>query len=186
MNQLPTPKSFDSPSPKDCKDQDEQHPPPPPPTQQQQHIYIQETPEERLYRISKLLEAMSIADVDAVNNRDWSPSSALFKNKATYWEASTTAALSVRKLSVQGFVDSIKKKVAMSPDFKLRIIDFTTTVDEGKGRAEIFANMEVTGDWSGVAQRNVTHLEYHLIDGRWLHVSHRTMPGMDPMSLSFE
>ncbi|KXT12934.1 hypothetical protein AC579_4136 [Pseudocercospora musae] len=112
---------------------------------------------------------MSIADVDAVNNRDWGPSSALFQNKATYWEASTTAALSVRKLSVQGFVDSIKKKVEMCPDFKLRIIDFTTTVNEGKGRAEIFANMEVTGDWSGVAQRNVTHLEYHLIEGKWLH-----------------
>lgn len=168
-HQLPTPQSFDSPPSKDLLLKDQR----------------QESPEARLYRISKLLEQMSIDDVDAVNSRDWSPTSALFRNKASYWEATVTAALSVKKLTVEGFVNSVKKKTEMCPEFKLRIIDFTTTVDEGRGKAEIFANMEVTGDWNGVVQRNVTVLEYHCIDGRWFHVSHRTMPGMDPMGTGF-
>lgn len=114
-----------------------------------------------------------------VNARDFSPTSALFHNKAPFWEAEVTAALSLRKLNVSEFVESIKAVTQKCPDYHVRALDFTTSVDRKAGTAEMFVNVETTGRWPGVATRNVTTCEYQLLeDGVWYHVSHRSMPGM--------
>lgn len=132
--------------------------------------------------IASKLEQTTFNDIAAVNARDFGPDSVLFINKAEYFEAEVSAALSAHPLSCQGFVDSLKSACKVFPDFKVRALDFTTTIDREMGRAEVFANVETTGRHEGVAQRNVSICEYHLIEGVWLHVRHMTMTGMDPMS----
>jgi hypothetical protein len=131
--------------------------------------------------VSKL-EQTTFNDIAAVNARDFGPDSCLFFNKAPYFEAQLSAALSNDPVSCDGFVNSMRKACKAFPDFKVRALDFTTSVDKRVGRAEVFANVETTGRHEGVAQRNVTICSYHLIDGIWMHVKHMTMTGMDPMS----
>lgn len=132
--------------------------------------------------IAKKLEQTTYNDIAAVNARDFGPNSALFINKADYFQAEVSAALSPTPLSCQGFADSVQKACKLFPDFKVRALDFTTSVDKEMGRAEVFANVETTGRHEGVAQRNVTICEYHCVEGKWLHVRHMTMTGMDPGS----
>ncbi|KAI5358040.1 Putative NTF2-like domain superfamily protein [Septoria linicola] len=129
------------------------------------------------------LEQSIIDDVNAVNARDFSREGPLFRRKASYWVAEVTAGLASKTLTCEEFVEAIKARTTAHPNYKLRAIDFATTVDERNGHAEIFANMEVSGGWDGVVVPNVTVCEYHKIDGKWYHVAHRTMPGMDPNML---
>ncbi|CZT14720.1 uncharacterized protein RCC_12063 [Ramularia collo-cygni] len=132
--------------------------------------------------VASKLEQTTFNDIAAVNSRTFGPESVLFVNKADYFEAQTSAALSDTPVSCQGFVDALKRACALFPEFKVRALDFTTTVDLELGKAEVFANVETTGRHEGVAQRNVSICEYHLIGGVWMHVKHMTMTGMDPMS----
>lgn len=43
------------------------------------------------------------------------------------------------------------KACEIFPEFKVRALDFTTTVDRKMGQAEVFANVETTGRHEGVA-----------------------------------
>lgn len=132
--------------------------------------------------VASKLEQTTYNDIACVNARDFGPDSLLFVNKASYFQAEVSAALSSKPVSCEGFVESLRKACTMFPDFKVRALDFTTSVDRELGRAEVFANVETTGRHDGVAQRNVTICEYHLIEGVWMHVRHMTMTGMDPGS----
>lgn len=80
----------------------------------------------------------------------------------------------------------MQKITTLHPDYKVKAIDFHTNVDERTGRAEVYANVETSGFFDGVVQRNVTLCEYHLIEGEWFHVAHRTMQGMDGMRMPFQ
>lgn len=130
--------------------------------------------------VASKLEQTTFNDIAAVNARDFGPTSALFINKADYFEAELSAALSTTPVSCVGFVESVKKACELFPNFKVRALDFTTSVHAELGRAEVFANVETTGRHEGVATRNVTVCEYHLIGGIWMHARHMTMIGMDP------
>lgn len=116
--------------------------------------------------IAQQLEQSIIDDVQAVNDRNWSRDGPLYRRKASYWEAEVTAGLAKKTLTCEGFVNAIRARTKSHPRYKLRIIDFTTAVHEKTGRAEIFANMEVSGGWEGVSIPNVTLCEYHRIDGK--------------------
>ncbi|CAK3964622.1 Hypothetical predicted protein [Lecanosticta acicola] len=106
--------------------------------------------------VASELEQTTLNDIAAVNARDFSAESALFQNKAPYWEAERTAALSLKTLTVAEFVASIKKVTEDCPDYHVRAIDSTTSVNKSLRTAEVFANFETTGRWPGVARRNVT------------------------------
>lgn len=150
-------------------------------------------------KIATQLEQSIIDDIQAVNERNWTQHSPLFYRKAPYWEAEVTAALSPKRVNCREFVDSVRKVTEKHPRYvltpqdlrsskrkssdrdiryKVRAVDFSTTVNEKTGKAEVFANIETSGLWDGVAQRNVTICEYHRINGIWYHVAHRTMSGL--------
>lgn len=130
--------------------------------------------------VASKLEQITLNDIAAVNARDFGPESALFFNKADYFEAEVSAALSTKPLSCAEFVETVQKACELFPDYKVSALDFTTSVDKKAARAEVFANVETTGRHEGVTTRNVTICEYHLIAGVWKHAKHMTMTGMDP------
>ncbi|KAF2213344.1 hypothetical protein CERZMDRAFT_111644 [Cercospora zeae-maydis SCOH1-5] len=133
--------------------------------------------------IARQLEQSVYDDVEAVNKRNFARDGPLYRRKAPYWIAEVTAGLAAKTLTCDEFVQAVKARTTSNPGYRLRAIDFSTTVDVKNGRAEIFANMEVSGGWDGVVVPNVTLCEYHRIDGKWYHVAHRSMPGMDPNML---
>ena len=116
--------------------------------------------------IAKQLEQSIYDDVEAVNKRNFGRDGPLYRRKASYWIAEVTAGLASKTLTCDEFVQAVKARTAANPGYRLRAIDFTTTVDTKNGRAEIFANMEVSGGWDGVVVPNVTLCEYHRIDGK--------------------
>ena len=67
------------------------------------------------------------------------------------------------------------------PDHISKILDMTTYVDRNLGYADVFANVEVTGNPVGIVRKSVAILEWRNYGERWLCVRHRGLRGTDAM-----
>lgn len=128
--------------------------------------------------IARQLEQAVLDDITATNERNFGPSSPLFLNKHPKWEADAPAVAS-RKLSLSEFVQGVEAMTTPRPWHQLRALDLTSSVDLRLGKAEVYANVEASGMWDGVAQRNVTLCEFRRVQGKWLHVAYRVINGFD-------
>ncbi|KAK4635446.1 hypothetical protein CLAFUW4_01787 [Fulvia fulva] len=123
------------------------------------------------------LERRSKANCEAVNNRDFSPAtSALYRGKSSKWTAQASIGSTVHNLDEH--VHSIQRVCNEYPDFRIRVVDMHTTVNDKADFAELYVNTESSNAPPGVSRPSVSIVVYRLIRGEWLSVHHMSLAGL--------
>ena len=67
---------------------------------------------------------------------------------------------------------------AQNPEYHLEIMNASTEVNEGKGRAKVWMLLEVTGIALGVRKESIILMYWRLRGGRWCYYPHKGLRGV--------
>ncbi|KAF2172789.1 hypothetical protein M409DRAFT_16750 [Zasmidium cellare ATCC 36951] len=124
--------------------------------------------------ITAHLEHLSNLSLEAVNNRDFSPTSPgwnfmapsftcniLYDVNNVYGDTTNT---SQRLLDLDEHLARFKRMTTEYPEWRLKLLSQNIEVDVGKGRAEIFHVLEITGHPPGLVTQTVLAMEFDFRD----------------------
>ena len=78
----------------------------------------------------------------------------------------------------EAMIERYKALVAASPDYNCEVLTVEAIVDEVKGIAEVWSNVNVTGDPPNVVREAVCILYWRRLEGRWVVNCSTTIRGM--------
>ncbi|KAF2172073.1 hypothetical protein M409DRAFT_17315 [Zasmidium cellare ATCC 36951] len=124
------------------------------------------------------LEKRAQANIEAMNNRDFSPSSPLYHLRAKDWRAEAGDGESWKEMALHEYVESLRTITTENPELKATLRDMSTTVNAKLDSARIFVNVEIEGIPVGISRHAVVLLEYRWMETDWVSCSHRVLGGM--------
>lgn len=125
------------------------------------------------------LEMRAHANIDAMNERDFSPTSALYYLKIEGWRATAAHGMGTKEMGLEEYMETLRQLTKNHPQFKATLRDKTTTVNAKQDCAEMYMNVEIEGMPPGIVRQTVAIVVYRLVGGVWMACSHNALPGTD-------
>lgn len=129
--------------------------------------------------IATHVEGIAHNCVKSLNGRNFSPSASGWNQMAAIFRADSEHPQG--GIAEQGLEEHLEmqRQIAQEhPQYRLRLLDLHTEVDERAGSASVFMTVEATGIPPGVIRQSVGVSKFQLIDGRWLCVRYGGARGM--------
>ena len=132
------------------------------------------------------LETIARSHVQAINDRNYDPSSPIWFGIAPTWRFSRNrpGTLSAKQLPFKdGFVEHMKRLFNTYPSYKINIVTMDTTINVHRAEARVVLMNEVTGFPEGIVKENVGVCRFSYMHDefgveRWLAVGYECLPGM--------
>lgn len=164
------------------------------PTTSNMHKTGTQTPS-NIQKITTVLEQLSTLTITAVNARDFSTTSPGFKFMApdftcnilydTNSKTSSTDDEPPRletdvegRIDLEGNLARFRRLTKEFPEWRLDLVDQSTSIDEDGRKADVFQTLDVMGLPPGIVTRTVLVVEYEEREGVWWCVGNRAVRGM--------
>lgn len=128
-------------------------------------------------KTKKHLEALSASCADALNARDFRRDSPAWKHLAPVFKAGPIPPALEKKIDAEEYLQYLSDLCKAYPEWKLRCVDFDTTLNHKKDFAVLYCNVENSGVPVGVVYQSVGIVEFQKFDGEWFQVSYRGFSG---------
>ncbi|KAF7189078.1 hypothetical protein HII31_09500 [Pseudocercospora fuligena] len=131
--------------------------------------------------IVQYLEAQVRLFASSINVRDFTLDSPAWSQMAPEFVASVGYLHEQIFLDIHGLLTMLCSVTKDNPEYSVKLVDVTTTVDVEEGTAQVCVNEEITGIHDGVAQQSMSMIEWKRSDGKWQCTRHESLQGLDGM-----
>ncbi|CAK3881240.1 Hypothetical predicted protein [Lecanosticta acicola] len=132
--------------------------------------------------IIEYIEGLVRTQVQTVNDRDFDFTSPIWQEKASFWRAEI-GLMSDKTLTLTQWVDSWRLLDELYPDYYVKILDMTSTVNEADRSAEVYGNIQIEGMPLGLIRSAVGIASFGVVQGKWVAVKHKTISGFDDKTM---
>lgn len=131
--------------------------------------------------------------VIAINERDFSPSHPAWQAYTSVFSCGSISRYQennpiplnnqTHNVSVTAMLDIVRHFTEANPDYRCRLMDVLTFVDEKNRFAECFVTMEDSGvPRKGIVKQTVSKTAWRWLDGEWRCVDYRSIEGLDGLA----
>lgn len=135
----------------------------------------------RLSDITRHLEEICAAAVDACNRRDYDMNSPAWKHTSPDFVGNTHQGTGHAKLNFQQYMEFLKSEADAHPGFHCNVLGMSTYVDRSAGYARVFVDAELLKAPPDIVRNGISVTEFRYIDGQWLVIAGRLMRGPDAL-----